>query len=117
MMKSLEHLMFMGTHGYATNNSNQSLLNEQNLKRLANIPILFINGTDNVVYTPESTCRSYETMCNAFGQGQYQREVFGGYGHLDCWMGADAAKDVYPTVLSHAMKCMRKKVVSNGAAE
>ena len=116
-MKSLEHLMYMGTHGYVTDNHNESLLNDENLRRLAGIPILFIQGSENVVYTPEATNRSLETMNDAFGQGLYQREVFEGYGHLDCWMGKDAATDVYPTVLAHAMRCMAVKGVANRSAE
>jgi hypothetical protein len=113
-MKSLEQLMYMGTHGFVTNNSHQSLVNEHNLKRLEKLPILFISGSENVVYTPESTNRSFETMNNAFGQGIYRREVFQGYGHLDCWMGADAALDVYPTVLQHVLSCTTAKVAVNG---
>ena len=106
----------MGTHGFVTNNSKESLVTEHNLKRLANIPILFISGSENVVYTPEATNRSLETMNDTFGQGLYEREVFQGYGHLDCWMGKDAADDVYPTVLAHALSCMSMDVVINGTA-
>ncbi|KIW32573.1 uncharacterized protein PV07_04103 [Cladophialophora immunda] len=101
-MNALNQLMYQGTHGYVTNNILESLVTPANLQRLRGLPILFISGADNVVYTPENTDRSYTTMTTTFGQKGYEREVFPGYGHLDCWMGSDAVKDVYPTVLAHA---------------
>ena len=37
--------------------------------------------------------------------GVYDRFVVQGYGHLDCWMGKDAWKDVYPRVRHHIEAC------------
>lgn len=113
-MKSLQHLMFMGTHGYVTNNSNESLVNDQNVERLRGLPIQFIVGSENVVYSPENTDKSYTKLTTTFGQGGYQCDVFQGYGHLDCWMGKDAATDIYPTVLAHARRCMGIQHSANG---
>ncbi|KAK5676539.1 hypothetical protein LTS10_010840 [Elasticomyces elasticus] len=104
-MKSLEHLMFMGTHGYVANNDRVSLVTNRNLDRLKGIPILFISGSDNVVFTPEATEQSFAILTHRFQQAGYEREVFEGYGHLDCWMSPDAAKDIYPTVYAHAARC------------
>jgi hypothetical protein len=28
--------------------------------------------------------------------------VFQGFGHLDCWMGADSSQEIYPRVIAHA---------------
>lgn len=106
-MNSLSQLMYQGTHGMVTNNRLESLVTPANLQRLKGLPILFISGADNVVYTPETTDKSYTTMTTTFSQDGYQREVFPGYGHLDCWMGAEAVKDVYPTVLAHAEKIFK----------
>ena len=101
-MQGLEHLMYMGTHGYVANNEKESLLTAHNLQRLSGLPIFFISGTDNVVYTPESTDKSYTTLTTTFGTANYSRKEYKEYGHLDCWMGADAARDIYPDVLRHA---------------
>jgi hypothetical protein len=30
-----------------------------------------------------------------------------GYGHLDCWMGKNAFRDVYPRVHHHIKSCER----------
>ena len=112
-MKSLQHLMFMGTHGYVTDNSNKSLVTDDNMQRLASLPILFIHGSDNVVYSPESTDKSFTKLTTTFQQEGYEYEAFEGYGHLDCWMGKDAAQDIYPRVLAHARNCMKLQT-SNG---
>jgi hypothetical protein len=106
--------MFMGTHGYVTNNSNKSLVTDTNLENLRGLPILFIHGSENVVYDPSTTQLSLDKLTKKFQQAGYEREVFQGYGHLDCWMGKDAANDIYPTVLAHARRCMGLQKVANG---
>jgi hypothetical protein len=113
-MKSLQQLMYMGTHGYVVNNKNESLVTDENLKRLNGLPILFIHGSENVVYTPETTDKSYTTLRTAFGPGDYDREVFQGFGHLDCWMGADSAEEIYPRIIAHAQKYAGHEVNANG---
>ncbi len=105
-MTSLQHLMYMGTHGHVTNNSNKTLVTPENLQNLQGVPILFIHGSENVVYSPETTDKSYTTLTTTFQQEGYDRIVFEGYGHLDCWMGENAATDIYPTVLAHARRRM-----------
>lgn len=100
-MTSLEHLMYMGTHGYVTDNHNTSLVTKSNLDRLEGVPILFLSGTENVVYSPESTDISFTTLASHFQQESYERKVLQGYGHLDCWMSEAAVEDVYPAVLHH----------------
>jgi choline dehydrogenase-like flavoprotein len=103
-MKALAHLMYMGTHGHVVDNGRESLVTPNNLQRLQGLPILFISGSENVVYKPQNTDKSYTVLTTKFGYGNYDRKVFDDYGHLDCWMGAEAAKDVYPYVLAHANK-------------
>lgn len=98
---TLEHLlMHDGTVGYVTTNFPlaQRLTTSANLKRLKGIPMFFFSGADNKVLSPESTQRSYEILREEFGAAGYEREVVEGYGHLDCWMGTQAYKDVYPMV-------------------
>ena len=98
--------MHMGTHGFVTNNYNESLVTSRNIDRLKDLPILFISGSENVVYSPETTDKSFTTLINHFQQEGYEREVIQGYGHLDCWMSPDAVNDVYPLVRDHAVRCM-----------
>ena len=66
-------------------------LREESLENLRDIPILFFSGAENVVYTPEATLTSYTVLRGKFGEGGYERLVFEGRGHLDCWMGEGAS--------------------------
>jgi hypothetical protein len=103
-MKNLKQLMFMGTHGYVVDNDEQTLLTPENIKRLHDIPILFIHGEKNTCYSPESTMKCYDLLRRKFtgDSSLYERVVFENRGHLDCWMGKDSYLDVYPQVEEHA---------------
>lgn len=103
-MPSLEHLMKMGVTAEAINNDGKSLVTPHNVARLRGIPILLFSGSENVVFTPESTDKSYSVLRDQLGAEKYERHVFQGRGHLDCWMSADAHKDVYPRVKRHIEK-------------
>jgi hypothetical protein len=108
-MRCLNHLMAMGTAAHALTNLPErvNLVTPENLARLSGIPILFISGAENAVFVPESTDMSYTTLYNVHGKNWYEREVFEGRGHLDCWMGATAFKDVYPRVERHVTKVLK----------
>jgi len=60
------------------------------------------------VFTPEATDMSYTTLRNEFLEGQYERDVFDGFGHLDCWMGERAADVIWPRVKQHMIKVGRR---------
>jgi choline dehydrogenase-like flavoprotein len=105
-MRSLAHLVKMGCNGYVMNNQFESLVTESNIARLKGIPILFFSGSENVTFSPESTSTSYFKLESTFTDGDYERVEFPGRGHLDCWMGTNAVQDVYPTVRTHAERCV-----------
>jgi hypothetical protein len=113
-MTALQHLITTGKLTHVMDNNNVSLVTKENVERLRGIPILFISGGANVVFSPESTERSFALLTNTFEQNGYEREVFQGYGHLDCWMGQHAARDVYPTVYAHAAKIMGATKTKSG---
>jgi hypothetical protein len=60
--------------------------------------ITFLAGQQNCCYLPESQERSFDYF-TAKGNGQYALHVLPRYGHLDVFMGKDAARDVFPTIL------------------
>lgn len=115
---SLLHLLMrQGFEGTVTRNAPlyQNLTTPENIQRLKGIPFLLFCGGDNAVLSGESTARTYEILCDTFGRSgggggrngegdemqegvDYRRRVVPGYGHLDCWMGRNAWKDVYPFV-------------------
>jgi hypothetical protein len=106
-MNCLNHLMFMGREGYVVDNTFQSLLTPKNIRRLENIPILFLHGSDNAVYNPESTMKDYDLLRERFGGDNYERVEYAGKGHLDFWMGKASFGDVYPRVEQHARKTIQ----------
>ncbi|KAH6850734.1 hypothetical protein B0I37DRAFT_397020 [Chaetomium sp. MPI-CAGE-AT-0009] len=99
-MRQLNLLMKMGYDGHVMGNAPlyEPLTSAANVERLRGIPIMLFVGRDNAVLSPEATERTYETLCDAFEDGEYKRKVVPGYGHLDGWMGRNAWKDVYPFV-------------------
>ena len=103
-IKNLEQLMYMGYHGHIVDNNFRTLLTHENIDRLHGIPIFFIHGGQNSVYSPVSTVRDYDLLLNTMdGQKSlYKRSTFSDKGHLDCWMGHGSYKDVYVQVEEHA---------------
>ncbi|OTB06144.1 hypothetical protein M426DRAFT_118907 [Hypoxylon sp. CI-4A] len=114
-MTLMHSLMRQGHHGMVMGNGPlyESLNTRENIRRLKGIPILLFVGRDNAVLSPESTEKTYEVLTDAFGTGddasgvQYRRRVVPDYGHLDCWMGRNAWKDVYPFVREEVDRVMR----------
>ncbi|KAJ6588572.1 hypothetical protein B0H19DRAFT_923787 [Mycena capillaripes] len=111
-MNNLSHLMRMGTAGHSIDNAGNDLVTDANLARLQGIPILFMSGGDNVVFTPDSTNMSYDDLRERFGTALYRRVVVGGYGHLDTWMCERSRHDVYPIVREHVEWCERLKAAA-----
>ena len=81
------------------------LVTLENMQRLAGMKICFLNGSDNAVWKPNATKKSFDTFRQLFPKGRYGRVVVQGYGHLDCWMGKNAFRDVYPRVHHHIKAC------------
>ncbi|KAI0533446.1 glucose-methanol-choline oxidoreductase [Xylaria digitata] len=113
-MTLLHLLMKQGVQGHVMSNAPlyERLDTPDNVRRLRNIPFLLFVGGDNAVLSPESTERTYEILTDAFGTRkddgiQYRRRVVPDYGHLDCWMGRNAWKDVYPFVLEEVDRVVR----------
>ena len=109
-MRSLAYFMSSGCLGYVTTNAPTSinLVTPSNIAKLKGIPIFFFSGTGNAVFAPENTDVSYTMLRDANGADDYERVVFEGRGHLDCWMGVTAYKDVYPRVREHIDRVMRR---------
>ena len=108
-MASLEHLMSMGITSRVENNVREDLVTEGSLKHLKGIPIFLFSGSENAVYSPEATDLSYNALRN-LGEDDYERAVFQGKGHLDCWMGVDTDLDVYPRVKAHVDKVIARSL-------
>jgi cholesterol oxidase len=64
-------------------------------------PVTLVSGDKNLVWVPESTERTYSLLVNELGGDLFRRVVLDGYGHQDVFIGAEAARDTFPTVLEH----------------
>ncbi|KAI0124211.1 glucose-methanol-choline oxidoreductase [Xylariales sp. AK1849] len=116
-MTLLHLLMKQGYEGGAMTNGPlfERLDTPDNVRRLKGIPFLLFVGRDNAVLSPTSTEKTYEVLCDTFGTRdtrdgdglQYKRRVVPNYGHLDCWMGRNAYKDVYPFVREEVDRVVR----------
>lgn len=113
-MTLMHLLMKQGFQGHVMSNGPlyERLDTPENIRKLRGIPFLLFVGGDNAVLSPESTERTYEVLTDAFSTRrddgiQYRRRVVPDYGHLDCWMGRNAWKDVYPFVLEEVDRVVR----------
>ncbi len=61
--------------------------------------IAFFAGLDNQCFLPESQVRSYNHF-NAYRAGYHSLHLLQGYGHLDVFMGQNAARDVFPQMVA-----------------
>jgi cholesterol oxidase len=73
-------------------------LTADNARRMQ-LPISFMSGGLNTLFKPESSLRTEAWLARCNGPGWYRRRVMERYGHLDNFVGRDAARDVFPWVL------------------
>ena len=92
------HLSHMVREGHAVDAAGASYLRD--LERLA-IPITFLHGGDNSCFLPDGTARTVEALSGANGPELYEHEVIPDYGDMDCIIGKDAARDVFPLIHRH----------------
>ncbi len=97
-LSAFDHLSRMVRQGHAVHMDGSTYL--RNLDRLA-IPITFLHGENNHCFLPESTQATLAALTEANGAAHYRRTVIAGYGDIDCLIGKNAARDVYPLILEH----------------
>lgn len=62
------------------------------------VPIDFIHGEHNRLFLPEGSELTYEFLRAHNDPELYSRHIISGYSHMDCFVGEDAARDVFPLV-------------------
>ncbi|MGH7325547.1 MAG: GMC family oxidoreductase N-terminal domain-containing protein [Candidatus Rokuibacteriota bacterium] len=70
-----------------------------NVERLKGIRISLLQGPLNGIFSPAGSEKTYEWLCKANGPELYARRVVDSYGHMDLFIGRDAARDVFPVIL------------------
>jgi cholesterol oxidase len=97
-LQVFDHLARMVREGHAVRTTGESWLRD--LDRLA-LPITFLHGADNACFLPESTQATMAALADANGPDFYRHTVIPDYGDMDCLIGKDAARDVFPLILEH----------------
>jgi hypothetical protein len=65
------------------------------------LPLMFLQGEHNRLFTPDGCEETYRFLCNRNGSEYYVHHVVPGYAHMDCFIGKNAARDVFPAVTEH----------------
>jgi cholesterol oxidase len=68
------------------------------------LPISIIHGEDNIFFKPSGSQKTYTWLRENNGTEFYTRTVIPNYAHLDCFIGKDAAHDVFPTIVAELDK-------------
>jgi cholesterol oxidase len=63
------------------------------------LPIAIMHGADNVFLLPEGSERTFQWLQANNPPELYTRHVVPTYAHLDCFIGKNAAHDVFPLIL------------------
>jgi pimeloyl-ACP methyl ester carboxylesterase len=97
-MTFFEHISLMIRKGRAVDAQGRDVyLSNTDRYRM---PIAFLTGEHNRMFVPQGIEATHELLRAANGPELYTRHVFEDYAHLDCWLGRDAARDVFPTALA-----------------
>jgi hypothetical protein len=62
------------------------------------LPITFISGSENRMFVPEGTARTYKLLCDENGPENYDRKVYPGFGHLDCFISDAGRTEMWPDI-------------------
>jgi cholesterol oxidase len=96
---AFEHLALLVREGHLVDaRGNEAYM--PHLERLA-IPIHFIHGSENTCFLPKSTELTVERLSRVNDPRLYSRDVIPRYGHIDCIMGENAVRDVFPRIARH----------------
>ncbi|MDB4889916.1 MAG: Choline dehydrogenase [Gemmatimonadetes bacterium] len=97
-LSAFDQLARMVRQGHAVKTDGGTYL--KNLDRLA-IPITYLHGEQNRCFLPTSTLATLDMLATANGRQHYNRVVIAGYGDIDCIIGKNASRDVFPLILAH----------------
>ncbi|MXQ09723.1 FAD-dependent oxidoreductase [Alphaproteobacteria bacterium GH1-50] len=67
-------------------------------RHLIDMPVTFIAGAKNPEMLPEATLRTQKWLADGPSPPPLDRIVFPDYGHMDCFIGKHAARDIFPRI-------------------
>ena len=96
-MRALKQLAIMIREGHLVDEEANDVYmhNVGNLR----LPISLMSGELNRSFLPDSTRETYQWLRSSKNDERwYRRKVFRNYGHMDCFVGRNAAAEVYPWI-------------------
>jgi choline dehydrogenase-like flavoprotein len=101
-LKTFKHIttILQAGHAVTADGKEEYLPNVERLR----MPIALLHGANNRLFLPEGSKATYEFLCEKNGPDHYVRHVIPGYAHMDCFIGKNASRDVYPIVLQELDK-------------
>lgn len=101
-MTTFKHITTMLRAGHAVNAEGaEDYLPHVDRLRL---PIAFLHGEKNRLFLPAGSEATYELLRATNGPENYVRHVIPDYAHMDCFLGKNASRDVYPIILAELDK-------------
>jgi len=101
-LTTMQHLHAMAQKKVILNYRGQKIYaTQENIRNRLNFPICLIHGEMNAVFDITSTTKTYDTLRTINGADNYVHHEIDKYGHLDCWWGTNASKDVFPKALNY----------------
>lgn len=101
-LTTFKHLSLILRKGHAVDKRGQDVY-LPHLDRLK-IPIAFVHGAENGLFLPAGSETTYAVLREQNGEELYTRHVIPNYAHMDCFIGENAARDVFPLVVAELDK-------------
>ena len=96
-LDALAHIASIVRRGEAITAEGASYVRPERLR----VPVLFLAGEHNRIFLPSGARRTYSLLRAANPDVPYEFQLLKRYGHLDCMIGRNAHRDVYPFIRAH----------------
>lgn len=95
---AFDHLLLMIRTGHIVDHNGNDVY-MPHMDRLK-IPLTFLQAARNHLFLPQGTQESFQLLCSKNGPRLYELITVPNYSHMDCFIGKNAAQDIYPIIVS-----------------
>lgn len=64
------------------------------------LPLMYLHGEHNNLFRPDGARKTVAWLTEHNGAENYTLHMVEGYAHMDCWIGRDSARDVFPVAVA-----------------
>lgn len=94
---AFKHLSVMVRRGKAVDARGEDAY-VPHVAQLKDVHVALLQGEKNRLFTPRGSRRTYDWLCQS-GATNCRLDLIPNYGHMDCFIGRRASRDVFPTIL------------------